>query len=370
MADPEALRVVICPLGAPGMNLHYLLSRKHKRLDAHEAVTPSAMAAGGRKWRGATLPAGTGVTVRKATECDPFRQRASTVGWYACSRADGGVLNIRLRDSSSGALVESSAMPLSGELREIRIPWPKEPLPGHLDLEIASDADASGDLFVAANHVLDRPRLIRMCIGKGVEIGPGPRPQVLPTDSVDVSYVEQTHPERWGELYGGGAEISFDPILASRYVVGDANRIPAEAGSLDFIFSSHVFEHLANPLGHLEQWARLLKPGGRIVMVIPDYIGSKDFLMEETALDELLSEYRAGSFEVTSQHYQAYGRARESAEMAERLEAASASIHVHFYSNAGMSRVCRWAVENLGYGAFSIEHVQNSKDFHVVLVKA
>lgn len=352
------------------MNLHYLLSRKHKRLVAHESVTASTLVAGERKWLGTTLPAGAGLTVLKATQCDPFRQRPATVGWYACALSGDGVLNIRLRASLSGKIVSSSIMRLSGQLNEIRLPWPQEPWPDHLDLEIVAEAGMPSDLFIAATHLLDRAHLIGTCIGRGVEIGPGPRPRILPTDGVDVSYVEQTHPDRWADLYGGGAEISFDPALASRYVVGDANSIPAEPGSLDFIFSSHVFEHLANPLGHLELWARLLKSGGRIVMVVPDYIGSKDFLMEETSLDELEAEYRAGSFDVTPQHYQAYGRARESAKMAAKLEAAGASIHVHFYSNASMSKVCRWAIENLGYSAFSIEHVPNAKDFYVVLVKA
>ena len=46
-----------------------------------------------------------------------------------------------------------------------------------------------------------------------------------------------------------------------------------------------------------------------------------------------------------------------------------ASIHVHYYSNGNMARVCEWADERLGYAAFSIIHSDNHKDFYVVLQK-
>ncbi|MGH7026719.1 class I SAM-dependent methyltransferase [Brevundimonas sp.] len=353
------------------MNLHYLLSNAHRRLLTHEAASISSKKIEGRKWRGVTLPAGTGagLTVLRATECNPFKQRPATVGWYAYADGDAGKMRVNVRCSGTGEILGSSVMRPAINLQEIHIPWPREPFAGPLDVEVAADPTTTGDIFVANNTVLDRSQFVQMCSGTGVEIGPGPRPQVLPSDGLSVTYVEQTHPDKWGEMYASGKSVSFDPALSKHYVVGDAHFIPAEPETLDFIFSSHVFEHLANPLGHLERWASLLKPGGRIVMVVPDYIGSKDFLMEETTIAELEEEYASRSFDVLPRHYEAYGKARESQDLARKLEASQASIHVHFYSNAGMSRVCEWAVEKLGYSAFSIEHVDNTKDFHVCLMK-
>ena len=61
-----------------------------------------------------------------------------------------------------------------------------------------------------------------------------------------------------------------------------------EDGSLGFIFSSHVFEHLANPLGHLEHWYAKLRHGGLIVGIVPDVGGSKDYVFEPCSVTGLL----------------------------------------------------------------------------------
>ena len=52
---------------------------------------------------------------------------------------------------------------------------------------------------------------------------------------------------------------------------GDAQRIseflPKE--SYDTVYSSHCLEHMPDPLGALEQWWSLVKPGGYLVTVVP-----------------------------------------------------------------------------------------------------
>lgn len=41
--------------------------------------------------------------------------------------------------------------------------------------------------------------------------------------------------------------------------------------TIDFICSSHNFEHLPNPVGFLQSCEALLKPGGRLSMAVPDH---------------------------------------------------------------------------------------------------
>jgi len=40
--------------------------------------------------------------------------------------------------------------------------------------------------------------------------------------------------------------------------------------SLDFVHSSHCLEHLIDPADALRNWLRVLKPGGHLVMLVPD----------------------------------------------------------------------------------------------------
>jgi 2-polyprenyl-3-methyl-5-hydroxy-6-metoxy-1,4-benzoquinol methylase len=61
------------------------------------------------------------------------------------------------------------------------------------------------------------------------------------------------------------ARSSGIPILASRL---DEAALPAE--SFDAITLSHVVEHLLEPVATLRQCARVLKPGGRLVLATPN----------------------------------------------------------------------------------------------------
>lgn len=53
---------------------------------------------------------------------------------------------------------------------------------------------------------------------------------------------------------------------------GDANRILdfQERESYDTVYSSHCLEHMFDPPQALQQWWELIKPGGYLVLVVPD----------------------------------------------------------------------------------------------------
>jgi SAM-dependent methyltransferase len=53
---------------------------------------------------------------------------------------------------------------------------------------------------------------------------------------------------------------------------GDANDITAyrKSESYDTVYSSHCLEHMINPKEALKKWWQLIKPGGHLVLVVPD----------------------------------------------------------------------------------------------------
>jgi SAM-dependent methyltransferase len=52
---------------------------------------------------------------------------------------------------------------------------------------------------------------------------------------------------------------------------GDAQKMATVAdNTYDFVFSSHCLEHLHDPLEALQNWMRVLKPGGYIIFAIPE----------------------------------------------------------------------------------------------------
>lgn len=72
---------------------------------------------------------------------------------------------------------------------------------------------------------------------------------------------------------------------------GDACHLPFVDNSLDYIASSHVLEHVANPVRALAEWARVLRVGGLIYAVIPDKRYTWDRRRSTVTLDHLASDF-------------------------------------------------------------------------------
>jgi SAM-dependent methyltransferase len=52
---------------------------------------------------------------------------------------------------------------------------------------------------------------------------------------------------------------------------GDAQKMEGVADeTYDFVFSSHCLEHVHDPQEALQNWFRILKPGGHLIVAIPD----------------------------------------------------------------------------------------------------
>jgi len=62
-------------------------------------------------------------------------------------------------------------------------------------------------------------------------------------------------------------------------VLADLNRFPYpfQDASFDRIYAVHVIEHLADVIGAVEEFHRLLKPGGRLHVVTPHYTDFSSF---------------------------------------------------------------------------------------------
>jgi SAM-dependent methyltransferase len=348
------------------MNLFYLIAKEAPRFRRSNQARKFRLERNGLVWRGARVEPGGSIYLQGATECEPFRSRCGCPGWFAQSL--GGATEISLRFLAGGDVFGERQLALWKKgFEPVVLPWPLDPTNLVLDLEIACLGPEPA--FIASNFEIDRGDLIARAKGRGVELGPGPNPHVKPSEFTEVFYVEQKAQEEWKSLYGDHYKMAFDPSLAPFYVVGEAHQIPVEPESLDFIYSSHVFEHLVNPLGHLELWSRLLRKGGEVLMVVPDYIGSKDFLASASTMESILKEREQGSFAPSMHHYDRYAAARGTPKKARKLFDLKSSIHMHYYSNANMRELLQHVVSAGLFEKFSILHSDNAKDFHVVLAK-
>ncbi len=89
---------------------------------------------------------------------------------------------------------------------------------------------------------------VRMCTGTGLDVGPC---GVTADESVYVA------------LPGA---IPVDPRLPG---TGDFEHIPHPDGSMDYVFSSHTIEHVANPEAAMAEVHRVLRKGGLCFLFLP-----------------------------------------------------------------------------------------------------
>lgn len=59
----------------------------------------------------------------------------------------------------------------------------------------------------------------------------------------------------------------------------------------DFVLSSHMLEHTANPLRALDEWRRVLKPGAALVLVVPARDGAFDHRRPVTTMSHLVEDF-------------------------------------------------------------------------------
>lgn len=122
-------------------------------------------------------------------------------------------------------------------------------------------------------------------------------------------------------LFGIGTEIGafqtpipgIRPIYVDRFdryagsptkaeFYGDAMDLPFLDDSLDYVASSHVLEHVADPVGALLEWTRVLKDQGIIYLVVPHRALTFDRTRPLTPIAHMLEDHANGTTPVDGTH--------------------------------------------------------------------
>lgn len=98
-----------------------------------------------------------------------------------------------------------------------------------------------------------------LCQGNGCDIGSGGDPVVPWAIQIDL-------PDEEFIRYGHAHDVTV-PIQYR----GDARSLPFKDATLDFVYSSHLIEDFDDWPVVLEEFCRVLKPGGNLVLMVPDH---------------------------------------------------------------------------------------------------
>lgn len=137
---------------------------------------------------------------------------------------------------------------------------------------------------------------------KGVEVG-GPSmlfKTTLPlyqhiTDLDGVNFSTHT---AWEGTISAGRHFNFMGSKKGMQFIAEASDLsPIKDESYEFLLSSNCLEHVANPIKALMEWKRVIKPGGTLILVLPNKAGNFDHRRPTTLLAHLVEDFEKDTSE-------------------------------------------------------------------------
>lgn len=83
---------------------------------------------------------------------------------------------------------------------------------------------------------------------------------------------------------------------------GHACALPFRDDSLDYVVTSHVLEHVANPIAAFAEWHRVLRHGGIVYLLVPDRRYTWDRPRRLTPVSHLLEDFERGTTACDATH--------------------------------------------------------------------
>lgn len=138
------------------------------------------------------------------------------------------------------------------------------------------------------------------------------------------------------------------------------------------LMSSHVIEHLANPIAALNDWKNALTENGLLLLVVPHKEGSFDHRRRTTAIDHLIEDFVNDTGEDDLTHLDEILQchdftkdpgARSVEEFAERARAnlAVRGLHHHVFTAPLVAQM-------LDYSNYQIESIESLTPLHIVVI--
>lgn len=188
-----------------------------------------------------------------------------------------------------------------------------------------------------------------------------------------VDNVNFAHRTIWEGAIKEGNSFTFHSGKSpgKQFIAEGADLHMVRSRSRDFVLSSHMLEHSANPLRALSEWRRVLKTGGGLVLVVPHRDGTFDHRRPVTTMQHLVEDFETGKGEDDLTHLQEILQLHDDSkdpgvhditfrERAER-NAELRSLHHHVFD----TRLVVDAVNKVGLEVLAVEPL---RPYHIVVL--
>jgi SAM-dependent methyltransferase len=128
--------------------------------------------------------------------------------------------------------------------------------------------------------------------GLGLEIGPSHRPLLPKREGFNIRTADHLDQAGLKAKYEGVRPT--EGIEEVDYVLTGSRLVTTIDDRFDYIIASHVIEHTVCLVSFLQDCGKLLKPGGKLSLAVPDRRFMFDFFRDRTALARVIEVYDAG----------------------------------------------------------------------------
>jgi SAM-dependent methyltransferase len=161
-------------------------------------------------------------------------------------------------------------------------------------------------------------------------------------------------------------------IAGTQYIAEATNLSHIATASYDFVISSHMLEHSANPLQALNEWTRVIKEGGTLALILPHKDGTFDHRRPVTLLSHLIQDFESQIDEGDMTHLKEILELHdltmdpdagdfETFEYRSRENMKNRCLHHHVFDT-------RLAVEIIDYMKLQILAVETVQPYHILVV--
>lgn len=173
-----------------------------------------------------------------------------------------------------------------------------------------------------------------------------------------------------GKIKDGNNYQYYKNKTGYQYITEATNLQRIPDNSYDFVLSSHNLEHVANPIKALTEWSRVLKEGGKLVLILPDKNYTFDHGRNYTTFEHVLSDYYNNTDEHDTTHFEEILQTHDEAKAGMKYEETKEILENNFVNRRAHHHVFSLELmkQIIEYAGFTVQSQSTAAPFHLITI--